>query len=275
MPTIDLRGKPIAITGASSGIGRATALACASAGMPVVAGARRLDLLEALVAEIRATGGRAEAVVCDVDKPEDGERLAARTVEAFGSIYAVFANAGFGLEGAVADLTTAQWEGIIRTNFFGTLNTIHPALARMRSANGGGGAGHVLICSSCVSKMGLPFHSAYSATKAMQDHVGRALRLELADSGIHVSTLHPIGVSTEFSARVEEKSGGKRSAVRTPESMKQTPAFVASRVEACLRRPVGEIWTHTPTRLGMGLLTMIPSLGDWYLARRLRKQRAI
>ena len=270
MPTIDLRSKPIAITGASSGIGRATALACAAAGMPVVAGARRLDLLESLVAEIRASGGRAEAVVCDVDKPEDGEKLAARTVEAFGSIYAVFANAGFGLEGAVVDLTTAQWEGIIRTNFFGTLNTIHPALARMRAA----GAGHVLICSSCVSKMGLPFHSAYSATKAMQDHVGRALRLELAESGIHVSTLHPIGVATEFSARVAEKAGGKRTAVRTPDSMKQTPAFVASRVEACLRQPVGEIWTHTPTRLGMGLLTMIPSLADWYLARRLKKQQA-
>ena len=271
MPTIDLRGKPIAITGASSGIGRATALACAAAGMPVVAGARRLDLLESLVAEIRAKGGRAEAVVCDVDKPEDGERLSARTVEAFGSIYAVFANAGYGLEGAVADLTMTQWEGIIRTNFFGTLHTIHPALARMRVA----GAGHVVICSSCVSKLGLPFHAAYTATKAMQDHVGRALRLELAGSGVHVSTLHPIGVSTEFSARVEERSGGARNAVRTPESMKQSPALVASRVEACLRRPVGEIWTHTPTRLGMGLFTMIPSLADWYLARRLRRQRSI
>jgi short-subunit dehydrogenase len=270
MPTIDLSGKPIAITGASSGIGRATALACAKAGMPVVVGARRVDLLDALVGEIRAAGGQAEAVACDVDKPEDGERLTARTIEAFGSIYSVFANAGFGLEGAVADLTMEQWDSIIRTNFYGTLHTISPALKAMRAA----GSGHILICSSCVSKVGLPFHSAYSATKAMQDHVGRALRLELEGSGIHVSTLHPIGVSTEFSARVAERAGGKRTAVRTPDSMKQTPQFVASRVLDSLRKPVGEIWTHLPTRLAMGVLTMMPGIGDWYLARRLKKQRA-
>lgn len=269
MPSIDLAGKPIAITGASSGIGRATALACARAGMPVVVGARRLDRLESLVAEIRAAGGRAHAVACDVDQEADCRRLVETTVQAFGSIYAVFANAGFGLEGAVHDLTDEQLQGIIRTNFFGTLWTIRPALEHMRRA----GAGHVLICSSCVSKLGLPLHSAYSATKAMQDHIGRAMRIELASEGVHVSTLHPIGVSSEFSERVAQKAGGERRGVRTPESMKQTPESVASLVVACLRRPKGEVWTHLPTRLGMGLLTMIPSLADWYLARRLKRQQ--
>lgn len=269
MASIDLSGKPIAISGASSGIGRATALACAKAGMPVVVGARRLDRLEAVVAEIKAAGGRALAVACDVDQEADCRRLVETTVEAFGSIYAVFANAGFGLEGPVHELTDAQLEGIIRTNFFGTLWTVRPALAHMRKA----GAGHVLICSSCVSKMGLPFHAAYSASKAMQDHIGRAMRIELAGEGIHVSTLHPIGVRTEFSERVAQKAGGQRQAVRTPESMKQPPEHIAALVVASLRRPRGEIWTHLPTRLGMGLLTMLPGLADWYLARRLRRQQ--
>lgn len=269
MPSTDLAGRPIAITGASSGIGRATALACAKAGMPVVVGARRLDRLESLVAEIRAAGGRAEAVVCDVDQEADCRRLVETAVQKFGSIYAVFANAGFGLEGAADELTDEQLHGIIRTNFFGTMWTVRPALEHMRRA----GRGHVLICSSCVSKMGLPFHAAYSATKSMQDHFGRALRIELADQGIHVSTLHPIGVSSEFSERVAQKAGGRRQAVRTPESMKQPPEYIASLVVACLRRPRGEVWTHLPTRLGMGLLTMLPGLADWYLARRLRRQR--
>jgi NAD(P)-dependent dehydrogenase (short-subunit alcohol dehydrogenase family) len=266
--TIDLRGKPIAITGASSGIGRATALACAAAGMPVVVGARRLPHLESLVAAIRAQGGRAEAIACDVDNPADGERLVARTVESFGSIYSVFANAGYGLEGAAMDLTDEQYEAIIRTNFFGTLRTIRPALPYFRKAGGG----HVLICSSCVSKMGLPYHGAYSASKALQDHVGRAMRLELAPEGILVSTIHPIGVCTEFSERVSEKAGGERRAVRTPESMKQPPELIADFIVRCLRKPRGEVWTHTPTRLGMGVLTIFPGLADWYLARRLRRQ---
>src|SRR5690606_27053092 len=88
---IDLRGRPIAITGASSGI------ACADAGMPVAVGARRADRLEQLVAEITARGGRAVAVTMDVARPDDGRRLVERAVEAFGSLYAVFANAGVGL----------------------------------------------------------------------------------------------------------------------------------------------------------------------------------
>jgi NAD(P)-dependent dehydrogenase (short-subunit alcohol dehydrogenase family) len=266
--TIDLRGKPIAITGASSGIGRAAALACAAAGMPVVVGARRLPQLQTLVEQIRAKGGKAEAVACNVDDPADGERLVARTVETFGSIYSVFANAGFGLEGAAMDLADEQYDAIIRTNFFGTLRTIRPALPHFRKAR----AGHVLICSSCVSKMGLPFHSAYSASKALQDHIGRGMRLELAPEGIHVSTIHPIGVRTEFSERVSERAGGERRAVRTPESMKQPPELIADLIVKCLRKPRGEVWTHTPTRLGMGVLTMFPGLADWYLARRLRKQ---
>lgn len=269
MPTIDLAGKPIAITGASSGIGRATALACAKAGMPVVVAARRMDRLAALVHEIRTAGGRAEAMECDVNSPEDCRKLTEHTLAKFGSIYSVFANAGYGLEGAVADLTDEQLEAIFRTNFFGALWTIRPALEHMRKAR----TGHILICSSCVSKMGLPHHAAYSASKAMQDHFGRALRIEVADEGIHVSTVHPIGVRTEFSERVSELAGGQRQAVRTPDSMKQTPEYIASLIVAGLRKPRGEIWTHLPTRLGMGLLTMLPGVCDWYLARRLKRQR--
>lgn len=265
---IDLTGKPIAITGASSGIGRATAIACAAAGMPVIVGARRLERLESVVAEIRAKGGKAHAITCDVDRPEDCEKFVDQAAATFGGLYSVFANAGYGHEGAVADLTDDQLQAIFKTNFFGTLWTIRPALKHFRKAE----SGHVLICSSCVSKMGLPFHSAYSASKALQDHIGRALRIEVAHEGIHVSTLHPIGVRTEFSERIEEKVGGERQAVRTPDSMKQPAEYVASLVVKALRRPRGEIWTHLPTKLGMGILTMFPELCDWYLSRRLRKQ---
>src|SRR6187401_3636157 len=102
---MDLRDRPIAITGASSGIGRATAFACAAAGMPVVLGARRVEKLQAAVEEIRRAGGKAVAVGMDVDRPEDCRTLVDRTAAEFGSIYAVFANAGYGLERPIEEVS--------------------------------------------------------------------------------------------------------------------------------------------------------------------------
>src|ERR1044071_3959181 len=174
---MDLSGKPIAITGASSGIGRATAAACAAAGMPVALGARRLEKLQAAVDEIRRAGGRAIAVEMDVDRPRDCDAFVERTVGEFGSIHAVFANAGYGLERPIAAITDAELRAIFETNFFGTMNTIRPALAAMK------GAGHVLVCSSCLAKVGTPFVGAYSATKAAQDHIARAMRIEMRGTG--------------------------------------------------------------------------------------------
>src|SRR5437868_6360217 len=103
MPRIDLTGKPIAITGASSGIGLATALACARAGMPVALAARREDRLQEAVAKIRGEGGKAIAVRADVDSPQDCRALVERTVAELGSIYAVFANAGYGAYTPITD----------------------------------------------------------------------------------------------------------------------------------------------------------------------------
>ena len=103
--SIDLSGKPICITGASAGIGRATALACARAGMPVFAAARREDRLKALVEQIRAEGGQAECATVDVASVESSERMIEVALNAFGSIYAVFANAGYGVERPMHEMT--------------------------------------------------------------------------------------------------------------------------------------------------------------------------
>lgn len=269
MPPIDLSGKPIAITGASSGIGMVAALFCARAGMPVALGARRLDRLESLAMEIRRGGGRAVAVRCDVTRPADCERLIQRTNEEFGTIYAVFANAGYGVEGGVTELTDQQWRDIFEVNFWGTLNTIRPALPHMLGA----GRGHVLICSSVVSKMGVPRLAAYTATKACQDHVGRALRLELAGR-VFVSTVHPIGTDTEFSQVVTQRSGNKPRTARSPERYRQSPEDVAEAIVGCLRRPRGEVWTSATARLLAALGTAIPSLADWGLRRHFERKLA-
>lgn len=266
--TVELRDRPIAITGASSGIGRATAVACARAGMLVAAAARREDRLKDLVTEIRGFGGRAIAVACDVVNPGECTALVDRTIAEFGSIYSVFANAGYGIEKPINDMTDEEWRSILETNFFGTLSTIRSALPAMLKA----GTGHVLICTSCVSKIALPRFGAYTATKAAQDHVGRALRLELSGTGVHVSTVHPIGTTTEFQEVSALKSGRGTPASHTPRMFLQTPERVAGAVVACLRRPRPEVWTSHATRLLFALGIAFPRLADGALARTYRKK---
>lgn len=260
---IDLSGRPIAITGASSGIGRATAIACARAGMPVALGARRTDKLQSAVEEIRRAGGRAIAVAMDVDRPGDCESLIARACEEFGSLYSVFANAGYGLERPIATTTETELRAIFETNFFGTMNTIRPALRRMQAA----GSGHILICSSCLAKIGTPFVGAYSATKAAQDHIARAMRVELTGSGISVSSVHPIGTRTEFFERKSGESG--RDLMTSPPTMfTQSAETVANAVVRRLRKGKGgEVWTSLPTRLAFAAMNAFPAIGDWGLRR--------
>lgn len=267
---IELRGLPIAITGASSGIGAATAIACARAGMPVVVAARRLDRLHAVVESITRAGGKAIAVACDVVKPEECRALVERTVSEFGSIYSIFANAGYGIEGRAHEIKDEDWRAIFETNFYGTMHTIRPALEHMLAAR----RGHVLICSSCVAKSGVPYLAAYTATKAAQDHVGRAMRLELEGTGVHVSTVHPIGTVTEFSKVVKQKSGDKRFA-ETPRGLKQSAEHVANTIVRRLARDGrgGEVWPNLTARFLFGAGTMFPSLADSILRRHLAKRR--
>ncbi|MCC6676127.1 MAG: SDR family NAD(P)-dependent oxidoreductase [Phycisphaerales bacterium] len=272
---IDLKGLPIAITGASSGIGLYAALACARAGMPVTVAARRADRLAEVVDRIRGEGGRAVAVECDVTDPVQCRAITDRTIAEFGSIYAVFANAGYGLEKPFLGMSDAEIRAIFETNYFGTINTIRPALDAMLSA----GRGHVLVCSSCLSKIGLPLYSAYCATKAAQDDLSRALRHELRFAGhgdVHVSSVHPIGTRTELFETKKFLSGGQ-SKVLPPDSQRrlQSPEVVARAIVRCLRRPRGEVWTSLPTRLAMAAALAMPGLADWGIGlavgSRLRK----
>jgi short-subunit dehydrogenase len=269
--TIDLAGKPIAITGASSGIGLATALACARAGMPVALGARREDRLTQAVEKIKGMGGKAIAVRMDVDKPEDCRALVDRTIAEFGSIYAIFANAGYGAYMPMSTTPDADIRAMFETNLWGTLNTIRPALERMQKASGPQ-RGHILICSSCLSKLALPMSAPYSATKAAQDHFGRSLRVELVPQGIEVSTVHPVGTSTEFFDKARERRKVERDATNSPKFMMQPPERVANAIVACLRHPRSEVWTSFFTRWAFAASVAMPELRDWAMARKAAKR---
>lgn len=265
MAKIDLTGKPIAITGASSGIGAATAVACARAGMPVALAARRLEALESITKAITDAGGKAIAVKCDVTKPEDCQRLIDETVSNFGSIYSVFANAGFGEKHDLLDTPEATLREMFETNFFGTINTIKPVAQIMKQQR----AGHVLICTSCLSALPSPGYSIYSATKSAQHHIGRALGVELASSNVHVTTVHPVRTRTEFFETMQERQG----VTNRKDRPGQPPEKVAARVVRALQKPKPEIWMHEPARRGLLIAAQLPRLTNKVLIGRRVKGR--
>lgn len=254
----NIAGRPIVITGASSGIGLATALECAAAGMPLVLAARREDRLRDAAATIRERGGRAVIVACDVADERSCVRAIEACVNEYGSIYSVFANAGFGVEKPVHEMTDAEVRALFEVNFFGTLNTIRPALPHMLAAR----RGHILTCSSCLAKFALPFFSVYSATKAAQHHISRAMNLELRTAGIHVSSVHPIGTKTEFFTTAQRLSGDQTMLEHTAPLFMQSPRTVARAVVRCLKRPRAEVWTSVFVRWGMAVAGVMPRVAD-------------
>ncbi|MFG0283878.1 MAG: SDR family NAD(P)-dependent oxidoreductase [Phycisphaerales bacterium JB039] len=267
---IPLAGRPIIITGASSGIGRATALACAAEGMPVAVLARRAERLADLIGQIESSGGRAIAVAGDVTQPADCERLVEQCLEAFGSVYGVFACAGFGQQSAVHEVSESDLRAIFETNFFGSLNVIRPALEPMLEAGGG----HVLMCSSCLSKISIPWYAPYCATKACQNIFGRAMRIELRGRGVHVSTIHPAGTRTELFDVMRDRSDEELITDLSPDRFMQTPERVARAVISCLRRPRAEVWTRPTLRAALVLGDLVPRLTDALLARQIARARA-
>jgi short-subunit dehydrogenase len=272
MSTVNLQGKAIAITGASSGIGAATAIACAKAGMNVALFARRADKLAHVAELCRQAGGKSTRVIAvegDVSDPEACKQLVDLSIEAFGSLYSVYANAGYGFEKPMHETSEAELRQIFEVNFFGTMNTVRPAMEHMLSRPFEGNArkaprGHILICSSCLAKITLPRYGAYSATKAAQNHIGRAMRHELDGKGVAVSTVHPISTTTEFFDIVKQRTG-KELQTHTPGLFVQPADTVAKHTVCCLRKPHAEVWTGVRgaiTRLGMSTLTLLPALPD-------------
>ncbi len=266
---VQLDGKPIVITGGGTGIGAATAKVCAAAGMPVVLAGRRTEPLEATKASIEAAGGRAHIVSTDVTQGNHATEILDAGESVFGPAWAVFANAGRGLDRAGHTTTEEELRSIFEVNFFATHILLTEAAERMLGRREGG---HLLACASCVSKFSPPYHGAYAASKAAQDLFCQAMRLELAPFGIFVSTIHPITTTTEFfdvSAQVSGRSTERTSVHLTPKFFRQSPEQVARSIFKCLRKPVPEVWTSTIVRITAAMRTLRPTLMDRQMKRML------
>ncbi len=270
----ELGDKVIVITGASSGIGAATAFECARAGMKVVLNARRLERLQEVASGVRHVGSEAHLVVGDVIEPGISGRMIDAAQEQLGRLDAVFANAGYGYQRAAVDLGSDDLRRIFDVNFFAAVDLLQEAARRLIAQSRGG---HLLMCSSCLAKFTLPHHSAYSATKAAQSHVCAAMRIELEPRSIYVSSVHPVTTATEFFEVSRRLSGGgaaQRSVPdHTPKWFVQSPQRVARAVVRCLRRPRPEVWTSFTVRAVAGVMTVFPSFADVILRRAEKKDR--
>jgi len=179
------------ITGASSGIGAATARAARAAGWRLVLAARSTDKLEALAAEL---GGpqAAIAVRCDVTDWDDQQRMVAQALEAFEGLDAAFANAGFGGARGFLKDTPEHWREMILTNVYGAALTIRATVPALTASRG-----HLLLTSSVAGRRVLP-GSIYSCTKHAVTAMGEAARQDLHDAGIRVTLIEPGMVDTPF-----------------------------------------------------------------------------
>jgi NADP-dependent 3-hydroxy acid dehydrogenase YdfG len=215
-----LSGKVVAITGASSGIGEATALALAGAGAAVALGARREDRLRDLAARIEADCGRALALACDVADEESARAFVAGARSQLGGLDVLVNNAGVMLLGPVEGADTAQWRRMVDVNLLGLLYCTHAALPFMREA----GSGHIVNISSVAGRSANAGSAVYNLTKFGVGAFSEALRQEVSPLGIRTTIIEPGFVDTELQGHNEHPA--------VIEGMKQMRASVPEVLQA-------------------------------------------
>ena len=204
----DFSGKVVVITGASSGIGKGTALAFANAGASVVLAARRGEVLDTLAAECIGAGGKALAVIADVSASADVEALAAAAVAEFGRIDVWVNNAGSGALGKFEEVPLADHVHVIETDLLGTLYGTYFAVQQFRRQN----VGTLINIASVIGKVPAPYFASYAAAKHGVVGLSGAIRQELIEAkadDIHVCVVLPASMDTPFFVHTANYTGHK------------------------------------------------------------------
>jgi clavulanate-9-aldehyde reducatase len=244
-----LDGKVAAITGASSGIGEATALALADAGAAVALGARRIDRIEALAEQIGSAGGRAIAVEVDVSDEQAANAFINEAHERLGGLDVLVNNAGVMLLGPVDGADTGQWRQMLDVNLLGLLYCTHAALPLMTASGGG----HVVNVSSVAGRRANAGAAVYNMTKFGVTAFSEALRQEALHQGIRVTTVAPGFVETELQGhntnplvrQATERAREQIGEVLQPEDIAEAIVHAVTRpahvcVNEVLVRPTGQ-----------------------------------
>jgi short-subunit dehydrogenase len=240
------------VTGASSGIGAATALELARRRYAVFLAARRGDRLEQVAELCRKAGGEARVAVTDVASQQQVQALVDGAVRDFGRLDVMVNNAGFGHFGRVHETTDEQMRAIFDTNFHGLFYGAKAAALVMIAQK----SGHIFNVSSVIGKRGSPFHGAYSASKFAVCGLTDSLRVEMAPYNVRVTCVCPGLTRTEFFDRVQGRSGrtGKAPFGRIRGNM--DPAIVARKIVATIGKKTPELVFSTGGRF----LTIVAGL---------------
>ncbi|SDU99438.1 NADP-dependent 3-hydroxy acid dehydrogenase YdfG [Microlunatus sagamiharensis] len=235
------------VTGASSGIGRATALELARLGSSVAVVARRLDRLDTLVAEITDAGGTALAISADVSERDQAEQAVSTAVEHFGRLDILVNNAGLMLLGRVCDVDVDEWDQMIAINQKGLLYTTHAAVPHLLDAakDGPRQVADIVNISSLAGRTTFPTSGVYSMTKFGVNGFSEALRQELAPDHVRVGVLEPGKVDTELDshnnaeilADIEKNFGGFT--MLDPHDIADGVAYMVTRPA---HAAIGELW---------------------------------
>jgi clavulanate-9-aldehyde reducatase len=229
-----LDGKVAAVTGASSGIGEATARALADAGAAVALGARRVDRLEALASGISESGGRALAIELDVTDEANAKAFVSEAQSQFGGLDILVNNAGVMLLGPVMGADTSQWRTMVNVNLLGLLYCTAAALPVMQEA----GRGHIVNISSVAGRSANAGSAVYNLTKFGVGAFSEALRQEVSQAGIRTTIIEPGFVDTELQGHNEHPAvveGIKQMRESLPEVLQADD--IASAIAYAVTRP--------------------------------------
>ena len=247
-----LKGKVAVVTGASSGIGEATARTLAERGAAVVLAARNEEKLEFLAREISAAGDRALAVRTDVAEENSVGTMVERAVEEFGYLDVLVNNAGLGLSGRVEELRAGDLRYLFEVNLVGPLRCIQAALPNMRRG------GRIINVSSVVGKRAIPKVGGYCATKFALNALSDALRVEIADRGIEVTSVYPGTTRTSFrgnSRRTKSEERGWRPKGVMPEK-------VAEKIVDAAEKGGRDVYITLPDRVFVAGTMLAPGIFD-------------
>ena len=254
-------GSRVLITGASSGIGRATSFELAKRGAVLVLTARRLKTLRKVSDEIKDAFPDFQAplsIPCDVSDKEDAIRLVKSCVDHLGGIDILMNNAGIGVYGNAEKTTLEDFRSVMEVNFFGSVNCIMEVLPHMKKI----GKGLIINIASVAAMHGIPYMGAYSASKAALVALSQSLRAELANSGISMMIVYPGYTQTNF-FKIEKNVGGARRPAGPYTPVKKVAKAIIKAIES--ERP------DLVLSLGGKALKFSKSLMPWLAERAMQR----
>jgi short-subunit dehydrogenase len=254
----DVAEQVVVITGASSGIGRDTALEFGRRGAKLVLAARNREALDTLVGEVQRIGGDALAVPVDVADYRQVTELAARAVQRFGRIDTWVNNASVSTYGTVEQMDVEEIRRVIEVNLLGEIHGMKVALPHLRATGG-----TIINVSSALGKRAVALQAAYCAAKHGVVAFGEALRLELRHANVPVSVVDvlPSSINTPLFEHARAKIG----VLPRPIAPVYEPRVVAEAIVEAAQRPVREVFAGFAGRLFAAAQRLSPAMVDWYL----------